>query len=506
MVKRCALKRQAHPLWKMVVFAMLLLVCFGWISSPVLADVPQQGAAGGLQVTGALLDLQNVVPGQVYTHNMVVSIGAQMPPMKISVEARGFGSGPNGEFIPLRSTEDASPYSARSYITKISAPSFRLEPGGSMPVDVTLVIPPEIGKDTHYAMIYIHSEPIETGGNVSAILSQSVPVVVTPQGALLNRSGEIKNLTVETVEAGKPIEIVTTVANIGNRHFKVMGTAVILDSSNAVVAELPIPPTGTSIIPTFSRQLRVSYSALDRPQGLQPGKYAVQVQITMDDGTPVGRAETTFEVIKPYRPFPQIDDKNILIKCFNNEEPGRIDARKEADTEIEFESTGPVTGCVAVGKYAQPPQEPPLFSDDPGNGGTGSQAVKYIAVQVEGFDQGKARFYLRYTPSELGNIDANSLFMALKESTVWRKLDNLLVQTGAELAIGEVAVSALRGETTIALGGVTGAEQPAEEKNALLEMLQDIPLTVVFAAVGALVLIVVVVIVVLSTRKPKKRA
>jgi hypothetical protein len=443
------MKNFKRVIWTTIMIAILTLGV-GPVWGRPLAQAPDTG----LLITGAIVDLQ-ATPGQTYKHKMIVGSGSQAPILDIQVVAQGFGERLDGSFMPLPADQDASPYSARTYITGIDTPTFRLEPGGSQPVEVTITVPPDLGKDTHYAMIYIHSQPVDQGSGVAQILAASVPVVITPPDAELKRVGEISDLTVTPIKPGQPIEVLTTVRNTGNRHYKVQGQVSILNAEGTVLATLPIPPTATSIIPTFSRQLRATYTGLDRPEGLAPGNYTAEAKILLEDGKTLDTERTTFNVAERYRPFPEIDDAHLLVTSFQNETPDLIDARGQADLEVRFEGTDEVTGRVAIGKYPQEPTSEPRFSASIENNGTGDAGVKFFAILVDGFDRGVAHLTAHYRPNELGDIDPNSLYLAYRDGNSWRKLDNLAVQTGAEVVLGDIPVGVLTKGPVIALGGTS---------------------------------------------------
>jgi hypothetical protein len=454
-----------------------------------LAAPLQQQASGGLSVDGALLELA-ATPGLVFVHKMKVSVGANAPALDVTVEAMGFGENLSGEFQGLAAADDTNPFSARSYITAISKPVFKINPGETVEVDATISVPADPGTDTRYATILIKGTP-QTTSSVTQVLAVLVPVVVTPQGAQMNRTGAIADVKVDPVEAGKPIVVTTTVKNTGNRHFKIKGDVKIVDPSGQLVTDIIMPAAGNSIIPSFSRTVTATYSALDKTSGLAAGTYSAQVTITQDDGTAVDSKTASFEITKAYRPFPEIDQQHIQIKCFQDEEPGTVDARQTTDVTVTFEGTGKVTGCVAIGLFQAEPAGAPRFTDTLDTGGIGTLAVKHIGIQVQGFDQGVAHIGVAYRPNELNSADANGLFLAVRGGGFWKKLDKLTVQTGAQMVMGDIAVVDLKDGPVAALGVADNAS------------LFTNPL--VLGGIAAVVLLVLVLAVVLvRQRSPRK--
>lgn len=448
--------------WLKAGLLLLVLVFSLQITTGSSARPLQQSGGGGLQVTNALINLV-AAPGDVYKHQMVVGSGPDAPPLSILIEARGFGQSPDGAFLPLPADEDTSRYSGRAFIASIDNPKFTIEPGGSMPVEVTIRVPEDIGTDTHYAMVYIHSEPVSVGNNVAQILAVSVPVVITPKEAVLDVAGKISEFKVDAIAPGKPISILTTVRNTGNRHYKVQGQVTISDKSGAVIADLPIPLTGTSIIPTFAQQLIVSYSALDRPKGLEAGTYKALVTVNREDGSLVDTAEINFVIESPLEVCPDADPKNVHVATFKDQEPGTVDVRDSLGVQVTFLETGAVSGQLAICKYTKEPQLSPAFSAMPGDGGAGGTALAYYILRVDGFNQGVARISVAYQPNQLGKVDANSLFLATGQSGIWTKLKSLSVQTGAQLVLGDIPVNQLTSGPWVVLGG--GAAMPEDAIN-----------------------------------------
>jgi hypothetical protein len=289
-------------------------------------------------------------------------------------------------------------------------------------------------------------------------LAATVPVVITPAGALLNRTGEIKDVTVNAVTAGQPIVVTATVVNTGNRHFKIQGQVVLKDAAGSTVATLPIGLTATSIIPTFAQQVSASYSAMDKPDGLAAGTYKADVQINMEDGAPLGSKETTFQVAAPYALCTGTDPARSLITAFTSQVPGSVHSAGKTDVDLAFTDTGAVTGHAAICQYAQEPAGNPSFEAALDQGGTGATGLKFALIGVEGFNQGTAQVAFHYQTGELGAVDPNSLFLAYRTGVAWRKLDNLAVQTGAQLVAGELPVYLLAQGQIVALGG--GAPAP----------------------------------------------
>lgn len=453
------MRRLSRPIT--IAIVCLLLITVG-LPATSLAAPAAQGGDNGLLINGAIVNI-TLKPGQTVVHHMVVGSGQHAPPMDIQIAADGFGQSLNGSFVPVAADQDQSPYSARTFITAIDKPTFHLDPGGSVPVAVTIAAPADLGANTRYALVYVSSKPVDNGAGVGQILAASIPVVITPAGAQLNRTGQVKDVVVKPVTAGQPIEVSATVVNTGNRHYKVQGQVVISDASGRTVATLPIGLTATSIIPTFAQQLTVSYSALDRPQGLAAGAYTAEVQVQMDDGTPLESMQASFQVTQPYQLCADVDASHSVIVSFANEVPTAIRGQGKTDVDLTLQDTGAITGQAAICQYLHEPAGTPAFEASLDAGGTGASGLKFALIGVAGFNVGVAQLAVHYQTGELGALDPNSLFLAFRDGPVWHKLDHLAVQTGAGVVLGELPVSVLTKGQLVALGGAGGpaAAQPA---------------------------------------------
>ncbi len=425
-------------------------------AAPVIA-VPASAAAS-LTVSNNIF-IQDVQPGQTYLHKMTVTSGASGP-MDIKVEAAGLGLSLNGGVQALSPQEDVSPYSARSFISDIDKPSFRLEPGTSEELQVTISIPVNASPGERYADIHIYSEPGE-GDGVSVIISANVPVIANIPGATPVKTGRITGLSVPQSEAGQPVEVDTTFQNTGTARIQVKNTVTITDASGKIISQIETPLTQPSIIPTFSRMFAAMPAGLS--VGLAPGQYLVESKVILDDATVLDTKSTSFDVIEsslkenreqgtPDNNYllPGMDPDSLVIAGFNNQETPYVDAIAKADTEVTLiGSSG--SGKIIIGKYSQKPQVSIQFSALPDDGGTGKRALKYIDVRVEGFSDGIARINVHYTDAEIEDIDPDSLFMSYFYGEKWENMQNMKVITADNMVVGEIPVSALNG-TVIGLG------------------------------------------------------
>ncbi len=448
----------------------LTLILFVVVGNSLCANAvfaaPLRQGGNGLQVSGAKLEL-SATPGEVYVHNMQIGIDAQSPPVEVQITANGFGEDIDGQFQSLSDQQDSSPYSGRTLITGIDKTGFRLEPGQTMPVAVTITVPNDATTHARYATVFIDSQIAAQGTVPGQKLGIIVPIVITPVDVKKDLVGEITDLTVGAVKMGQPITAAITVKNTGNYHYKVRGSMKLIDTAGQTVATLPIDLTGTSIIPTFSRRLQMSYAALDQPTGLKSGNYILLAEVTREDGSLIGTRQVAFQVEAPLQFCPGIDNSQAFVQQFTDQDLSSINVRV-AEFAIALKGSGKATGRIAVCQYTQEPEDGPRFSAEPGEGGTGKLGLKFVMVRMDGITQGTAQISFRYQMNQLGKVDPNSLFIGNRDQTAWRKLDNQTNQTGVELVQGEIPIAALTSNPLLVLGGglMTQAQLTTPETQA----------------------------------------
>jgi hypothetical protein len=432
------------------------------ISSCQLVFASAASAAPGLGIVGAIVNI-TLSPGQSYTHTMIITNNAD-DALDVTVEPRGFGQTTDGSNIELTADTDTSPYSARTYITNISNPSFHLDPGVSASINATIQVPADATNGTRYAIIYIHSLPTG-GGNVGFIMAADVPVIITVPGETLQETGEITDLTVPEPASGQPLKILTIFKNTGNYYYKVKDQVIIAKESGENVSTSTTAITASSVLPTFSRLISVTPVLPDPANGLPAGNYTAESKILLDNNTVLATRKISFSISAGYQRIPGLCNDSIVVTNFHNEEPYIIDALAQADTKVELIGTGNVTGTIIIGKYCELPAVPVSFYDPIAAGGTGKDAVKYVYVHQDGISQGTARVTVRFSDAEVQDFDVNSLFLGYFDGSMWRKFSNMTVYSGAGTIVGDIPVSALTG-TVIGLGGDPGDMKAHEGSNA----------------------------------------
>jgi hypothetical protein len=257
----------------------------------LMALFPMEAMANpGLQINNMIL-VTDVSPGETLTYTMTISIGATDPATGIAVQVEGLTQAPDGTNGPLAPAEDTGPYSARSFIS-IDKNSFQLEPGASQDVTATINIPQNVGAGGRYAMIHFATQSTP-GAEVNILSAIDVPIVLTITNSQLTQTGKITALTIGQPVNGQPLDISTTFQNTGNHHYKVQGDVTVSNSKGAVLQNIVMPLTGSSIVPNMSMQFKTAFT----PQGNLPsGIYSVNSKIMLADGTVLDKANGRFTI------------------------------------------------------------------------------------------------------------------------------------------------------------------------------------------------------------------
>jgi hypothetical protein len=246
-----------------------------------------------LDLSGAKY-MGSIAPGGTDTQVMTLSIGANEIATDLSVEVAGFGQTLSGSYSPLDPANDASPYSARSFIT-LDNSTIHLEPGTEQTVTATINLPKDVGPGGRYAIIYIHSIPkINTNINIAIL----VPVLVTVSGTTPTETGSIVQIDTGKVIVGQPIIITTTFKNTGNYHYySAINKVSVSDSNGAFVANTSSTPMAYAIIPGNT----VQFVTEPDVKNLQPGTYTVDSKVLLD-GQVLDENKTTLTITTNYTP------------------------------------------------------------------------------------------------------------------------------------------------------------------------------------------------------------
>lgn len=441
---------------------LLLLAGAILVLSVVLPGPFPAAADQGLKVIGGLIE-REVSPGEILSHTFTVSNSSTGAELEIQIEARGFGQGLDGSYVPLEAAEDRSPCSARGFITAIEPSTFTLGSGESREVTATIQLPFDPLDGTRYALIYIHTDELSARPGSAIVLAATVPVVLSPRGVQAIETGTITELAVGEVESGRPIAIQTTFANTGNRHYRAYNEVTLSNLSGKEIGFSFTGPTASSILPGFACRFDVG---IIPGEDLPGGTYTVESRVFREDGGLLSQKDTRFTVSHPWEIFPpRIVPESIEIFTFNGEDPPEISAVR-ASLRILFRDTGKVTGRAITARYDGEPWVRVPFSLPEGEGGMNAEGIGFLAVHLEGFRQGTAEVQFLYSDEVLQQFDEASLFIAYWDGNRWERFEDVRVYTGARYVSGEVSAERLIG-APVGLGGkrlVRAVPSPQAEK------------------------------------------
>ena len=404
----------------------------------------------GLKLSNGIFQAE-VVGGQVLAHVMSVKSNISGGGLTIRVEARGFGQGTDGAYEPLTAAEDTAPFSARKFITNIEPSSFYLEPGETRDVTVTITIPSALDNGTYYAIVYVHTDEIDTQGS-AIVLAANAPVILIPRDTIPVDTGEIETLALADVEAGQPLHFLTGFRNTGNQHFKALNRIVMTDSDGHEIVDVTSPLTTSSIVRSFSY---VFDTAVTPASSLSTGNYHVISEVYNENGSLLDVTETDVELTLPWEIFPPvIVEESLETFVFTDEPPGEIDATAKSNLRIEFTGIDNVTGSVITARYDGEPKVSIAFTTEPDKGGAGGSGILFSAIHTEGFIKGTVQIDFLYTDADIQDFDENSLFLTYWDGSQWRSMENIRVYSGANYVSGAVDVTKLVG-APVGLGGVS---------------------------------------------------
>ena len=246
----------------------------------------------------------SIAPGGTDTHTMTVSIGSDENPADLLVEVYGFGQNMDQGYSAVTQANDASPYSARSFIT-LDTSSVHLVPGVEQSIHAKISVPANAGPGGRYALIYIHALPGKGQSFTTAVL---VPVMITITGTAPTVTGSITNLSVGEVTVGQPITVTTTLKNTGNYHYyHTVNTVTVSDATGNPVGNFSTQPSAYAIIPGNT----VQYTVTPKLQNLPAGTYTVDSKVLLESGTVLDEKNTTLSVKTNY--IPPVTESSITL-------------------------------------------------------------------------------------------------------------------------------------------------------------------------------------------------
>jgi hypothetical protein len=229
-----------------------------------------------------------VSPGETYAQTVTVSAGADEA-TDVLVEVLGYTENAKDGVLPLAPYDDASRYSARTFIQPARS-VVRVEPGTTKRVELAVSIPADVGDGGRYAALRFSTAPAGQGsvGIVSAVV---LTFKFTVSGSQLVHTGKIIDAQAGKVTSGQPLSFSAIFANTGNHHYSIRGQVNVLNARGQVVGTVPV--SESSPLPEGRKQLR---AVVTPAADLAPGEYSAAWALTLEDGALLAEAVAQFEV------------------------------------------------------------------------------------------------------------------------------------------------------------------------------------------------------------------
>jgi hypothetical protein len=143
-------------------------------------------------------------------------------------------------------------WAASNWVTA-SPHQFRLEPGETKSMMVTIIVPDNALPGGHYAMI-IHTPSQETvlsesGASMQAQVGTLLYITVPGQ---INQNAQVKEFTAPKFLEYGPVNFKSVITNLSDIHIAPMGSIVVTNWMNGKTASLPLDTT--NIFPFVSRE------------------------------------------------------------------------------------------------------------------------------------------------------------------------------------------------------------------------------------------------------------
>lgn len=243
--------------------------------------------SAGLSVSGAAF-IGDVSPGQKIVHTMTVSLGDNDTPQKMTANVYGFAMSMDGTNIELSPKDDASPFTARTFLS-VEPKNFTVDPGVPQKVNLTGTVPEDSEPGGRYAIVSLKTVP-EGDKSISITSEFQVLVLLTIKDSAQVKTGTITDLNVST---GNNVSVNLVFENTGNVYYKPFIGAVLKGDNGQVVIEIPPKKISAIILPTNSRRCSFDVAPLSN---LTSGEYSIEAKVTLEDGTLLDSKEIELKI------------------------------------------------------------------------------------------------------------------------------------------------------------------------------------------------------------------
>lgn len=285
-------KRLSTAISGMLILPLLVL---GQAQAPPAQESLQPPAEDGIGVAPARFELP-MLPGTektVVVNVIYNSASSESKPCRLVASLGDWTILGNGDADYYKAGTQTN--SACSWLTYSPAEMTAL-PGKVHPIRVTISVPKDATPGDHLAALFVESRP----DNLKLDQTRRQVILRFRMAALfyimvprLTRKGSLHNVTARV--SGQGIVVIPTLRNEGNSHLRPLHSVKIVDSSGAVVAELP----ESEAMPVLAGA-EISQAVVIQ-KSVQPGTYSVRYRIDFKDGSPITEGQTEL-VVKDHPP------------------------------------------------------------------------------------------------------------------------------------------------------------------------------------------------------------
>ncbi|WP_321508371.1 hypothetical protein [uncultured Methanoregula sp.] len=209
-------------------------------------------------------------------------------PVDLLIEVVGIGQKPDLQYVAVEPIKDTYKYSGRKVVS-VNEENVHLEPGIKKQIMLTFQLPADIGDESRYAMVVVHTIP----GKAVNASDVNIPVFLTPIGSSPTMAGSITSLDAGTARAGQQATITTGYKNTGNIHQNNLVNTITINGPNGeVLGTYSGEPLSTALLPEKTFEFRV----MPDNKNLPAGNYTILSKISLGSGQVIDRKTTTFTV------------------------------------------------------------------------------------------------------------------------------------------------------------------------------------------------------------------
>lgn len=265
-------------------------------ASPSPIPPPPSGPTGNemLSVQPSLISV-TAKPGSTASVRLTLRAAANLD---LTIASRGLAQGTDGSYHSVPDAEDVSAYSARTMIA-VTPESVQVKPGDVITVNVAIAVPADVGDGTRYAILNITGLPAGAApsSNVGFGVELGVSTIVQIADTAQTKTGEITGIAVGEALPGQPLPVTVSFRNTGNSHYgavpnELVTSSTLQDSSGATLASQTVNGGQLSVVPPFTRDVRLSMA----PSAtlVDGARYHIEAGVGLKDGSVLDRKGLDF--------------------------------------------------------------------------------------------------------------------------------------------------------------------------------------------------------------------